>query len=39
MSDVTESQADLRISWFLQFLQTIHKKFRKNNEIVDQTNL
>jgi hypothetical protein len=38
MSDVTKSQADPRISRFLQFLQTLHKKFRKNRQILDQIN-
>ncbi len=37
MIDFKKSEACARISRILQFLQTIHQKFRKNSQVLDQT--
>jgi hypothetical protein len=37
MIDLKKSEACARISRILQFLQTIHQKFRENNQVLDQT--
>jgi hypothetical protein len=36
MIDFKKSEICARISRILQFLQTIHQKFRKNNQVIDQ---
>ncbi len=38
MSNVAKSQADTEISRVLQFLQTIHKKFCENRQVINQIN-
>ncbi len=38
MIDLKKSEACAKIFRILQFLQTIHQKFRENNQVLDQTN-
>jgi hypothetical protein len=37
MIDFKKSETCARIFRILQFLQTIHQKFRENNQVLDQT--